>query len=123
VADIAAHTNMKMMISVFRVRDDLDDRVLVEVLSDEGGDVPFGPGLQRGIVARAEMNDEVREVPSLVEVATVRRRDLSAEVVAVECAERVDPMSVNPSAIFSEGILRPTGADRLMFVLADEIVG
>ena len=123
MADIAAHADMKMMISVFRVRDDLDDCVLVEVVPDEGGDVHFRPGLQRGVVARAEMNNEVREVPSLVEAATVCRGDLSAEVVAVECAEWIDPVPVDPGAVFSEGILGPTGADRLVFVLADEIVG
>ena len=59
MANIAANTDMKMMISVFRMRDDLDDRVLVEVLPNEAGDVPSGPGLRCGVVARAKMDDEI----------------------------------------------------------------
>lgn len=122
VANIAADADVKMTVPVFRVHDHLDDRVLVKMLPDEGGDVPFGPGLQRGVVARAKMNDEVREVPSLVEAATVRRRDFAAVVVAVDFAERIDPMPVNPGAVFSVGVLGPTGAGRLMIFQADEIV-
>jgi hypothetical protein len=32
-------------------------------------------------------------------------------------------MPVNPCAVFSEGVLGPTGASRLMIFQADEIIG
>jgi hypothetical protein len=41
----------------------------------------------------------------------------------VDWAERVDPMPVNPCAVFSVCVLGPTGATRLLIFQANEIVG
>lgn len=123
MADITAHADMKMTIPVFRVHDHLDDGVLVEVAPDQVGDVALRPRLQFGGFFGAEVDDEVAEEATTVEAAVVGRGDLPAVVVAMQGAERVDAVPVDTGAVLAVGVLGPTGADRLVFVLADEIVG
>ena len=123
MAYVTAHSEMKMTVPVFGVHDGLDDGVLVEVPANQVGDVAFGPRLQIGIFEGAEMYDEVREKSSLVEAAAVGRGDLTAVVAAMNRAEGVDPVSVEPSAVLADDVLRAAGARWQQRFARDKIVG
>jgi hypothetical protein len=123
VANVTAHADMKVIVSILRVEKDLDDGILVEVAPDQVGDVALGPRLQPGVFVGAEVQDEVGEVPPPVEAAVERGRDLSAVVVAMKWTERINTMPVESGAVLADDVLGPTGTGRLMIFQADEIVG
>ena len=77
VANITGHTDMKMMVPVFRVHDHLDDRVFVEVPRIRSVTYPFAHDSGPASSSRAEVRIEVREVTTPVETSGERGSDLS----------------------------------------------